>query len=103
MPMVARIDFPNLTVNVMKLNSIGGELPRTTFEIEKSNHGDGKESFDCYYPEADETFEGKSVGTVVKQITEFLKNDPVVKKCGLPKIQKISGLMSLDVLRTNKD
>ena len=78
------VKFPNLTVNVAELQRLGGIPPRVLFEI----HKDGDKYY-CYYTEADENFEGKTIKEVVSKIVKFQRCDASVSKVGRPVIETI--------------
>lgn len=81
----AVVFFHNLMINAKRLEEFGHLPPRIVFEIEEDEKG----NFNSHYPEADETFNGRSIDEVVSKIKKFLENDETVAVVGDIEIKKI--------------
>jgi hypothetical protein len=73
------LKFPDLIIHAPTLDALGGQLPRTVYEIYRVAN---KQQFTCHYLEADETFEGGSIVEVALKVQDFLNGDSCVVKSG---------------------
>lgn len=83
--LVARVTFDELLVDMTEISD-PVELPASSFDV----YSDPEvEEYWIYYLEAYETFRGQDIERAVLELTDFLNNDPCVKKVGKSIVTRI--------------
>jgi len=81
---VAKVSFPNMSVNVKKLEYYNCDIPQTDFNIKK-----GGDKFEIRYEDADMNFVDDTIQEVVDKLREFLKIDEAIISVGPSIIQMV--------------